>query len=78
MRTKLAKKPWLYDSICPGQEYPPGCRRLTPGPGYLEALVEENVDVLTTGIKRVTETGLIDSHDNFHEVDAVIYATGFD
>ena len=76
MREKLKKKPWIYDSIVP--DYPPGCRRLTPGPGYLEALVEDNVDFVGTGISRVTEKGLMDNDGNFHEVDAIIYATGFD
>lgn len=78
MRNKLAKKPWLFESICPRRDYPPGCRRLTPGPGYLEALVEDNVNVVTTGVKRVAETGIYDEHGDFHQVDAIIYATGFD
>ncbi len=78
MREKLKKKPELYEAICPQREYPPGCRRLTPGPGYLEAMVEENVDVVTCGVQRVTETGIYDDNGTFHEVDAIIYATGFD
>jgi len=76
MRGKLKKKPWIYDSMVPS--YPPGCRRLTPGPGYLEALVEDNVDFIGTGITKVTETGILDNNGDFHEVDAIICATGFD
>lgn len=76
MKEKLKKKPWIYDSMRP--DFPPGCRRLTPGPGYLEALVEDNVDFVGTGISKVTETGLWDNNGTFHEVDAIIYATGFD
>ncbi|KAK5044672.1 hypothetical protein LTR84_010564 [Exophiala bonariae] len=77
MKEKLKKKPWLYEAMCPGSAYPPGCRRITPGPGYLEALVEDNVEVVNTGVSRVTETGLYDDNGDFHEVDAIIYATGF-
>ncbi|KAL2421667.1 FAD-binding monooxygenase tazF [Exophiala dermatitidis] len=76
MKEKLKKKPWIYESLRPN--YPPGCRRLTPGPGYLEALVEDNVEFIGTGISKVTETGLLDQDGKFHEVDAIIYATGFD
>lgn len=76
MKTKLMKKPWIYESLRP--EYPPGCRRLTPGPNYLEALVEDNVDFVGAGIQSVTETGLYDTNGQFYEVDAIIYATGFD
>lgn len=76
MKEKLKKKPWIYESLRPS--YPPGCRRLTPGPGYLEALVEDNVEFVGAGVVRVTENGLYDSDGNFHEVDAIIYATGFD
>lgn len=76
MKEKLQKKPWIYESMRP--DYPPGCRRLTPGPGYLEALVEDNVEFIGTGITKVTETGILDNNGQFHEVDAIIYATGFD
>jgi cation diffusion facilitator CzcD-associated flavoprotein CzcO len=77
MKEKLKKKPEVFESMCPQDKYPPGCRRLTPGPGYLEACVEDNVDVVTSGVARVVENGLYDDQGNFHEVDAIVYATGF-
>ena len=52
MKNKLAKKPEIYWSLTP--KWPPGCRRLTPGPGYLEALVQDNVTFVGCGIERVT------------------------
>ena len=76
MRRKLEKKPEIYKSLIPN--FPPGCRRLTPGPGYLEALVEDNVTFIGAGIEKVTENGLFDTNGGFHEVDAIICATGFD
>lgn len=76
MATKLAKKPHIFEALKPS--YPPGCRRLTPGPGYLEALVEDNVDFISSGIEQVTETGIKDKDGNQFEVDAIICATGFD
>lgn len=76
MRRKLEKKPEIYKSLIPN--FPPGCRRLTPGPGYLEALVQDNVTFIGAGIEKVTENGLFDTNGRFYEVDAIICATGFD
>jgi cation diffusion facilitator CzcD-associated flavoprotein CzcO len=50
---------------------------LTPGIGYLEALVEDNVQVVTTPIKAFTETGLEMEDGEKRDYDAVICATGF-
>lgn len=36
MRARLASAPHIYEALLPN--FSPGCRRLTPGPGYLEAL----------------------------------------
>src|SRR5258706_9964960 len=48
MRERLAKKPEILKSLLPS--FSVGCRRLTPGPGYLEALVEDNVDFIDAPI----------------------------
>jgi hypothetical protein len=53
MKLKLAKKPEIYDKLEP--RFRPGCRRLTPGPGFLEALVEDNVHFTTSQIVKVTK-----------------------
>lgn len=74
MQKRLVNKPELLEHIVP--DFSPNCRRLTPGPGYLEAISEDNVEYITTHIKRFTETG-IETQDGVHrEVDAVICATG--
>ena len=74
MKRRLAKKPELFKDMIP--DFSPNCRRLTPGPGYLEALTEDNVDYIRTPIKRFTETG-IETEDGVHrEVDAIFCATG--
>ena len=53
-------------------------RRLTPGPGYLEALVEDNVDFISNGIKRITETGIETEDGTQRDYDTIVFATGFD
>ncbi|KAF9883658.1 hypothetical protein FE257_003092 [Aspergillus nanangensis] len=55
-----------------------GCRRMTPGSGYLQSLTEANVDVVHESAVELTETGIIDESGVEHNVDVVICATGFD
>ncbi|TPX11474.1 uncharacterized protein E0L32_007893 [Thyridium curvatum] len=75
MRAKLAKKPEIFEALCP--TFAPACRRLTPGPGYLEALVEDNVEFIPTQIQEFVEDGIITEDGKKREVDAIICATGF-
>jgi hypothetical protein len=75
MKTRLAKKPEIYDWIKP--DFAPGCRRLTPGPGFLEALVEENVHFIRDGIVSVDATGITTHDGKHHDIDVLVCATGF-
>lgn len=77
MRRKLAKKPWIADSIVP-KNFAVGCRRPTPGNGYLEALCEDNVDVITDSIAEITPEGIKTADGKEHKVDIIVCATGFD
>ncbi|KAJ5924467.1 hypothetical protein N7466_008654 [Penicillium verhagenii] len=74
MLKRIADKPELGDKIIP--DFPPNCRRPTPGPGYLEALTKENVSYIQTRIQRFTEKGVITEDDVEREVDVVICSTG--
>lgn len=51
---------------------------MTPGHGYLEALVEDNVTVVGGGIRRFTAEGLETNDGKLFNVDAIVCATGFD
>lgn len=76
MKRRLAKKPELIDELIPA--FPPACRRLTPGPGYLEALTDEKVDIIKSDIVKVDEKGIITADGQHRAVDAIVCATGFD
>lgn len=58
--------------------FPPLCKRLTPGPGYLEALCAENVDVIATQIDHIDGAGIVTKDGKRRDVDAILCATGFD
>jgi hypothetical protein len=77
MRKKLDNDPRLIEKMIP-KNFNPGCRRPTPAPGYLEALVADNTTIFTDPIGSITETGFIDHEGKEHEVDVIICATGFD
>lgn len=76
MNRRLAKKPEILAHLKP--TYPVACKRVSPGPRYLECLVEDKLNFIPRGVKQVTESGVIDEAGTFREVDSIICATGFD
>ncbi|KXJ85358.1 hypothetical protein Micbo1qcDRAFT_223282 [Microdochium bolleyi] len=76
MMRKAIKSPELQDKLIPSWEL--GCRRVTPGKPYLEAVQEPNVDVVREGISRIAADGLITEDGVMHDVDVIVCATGFD
>lgn len=76
MRARLAKRPELADFLIPS--FAPLCRRLTPGPGFLEALTEDNVRPIMTPISKINRSGVILADGSDIELDVLVCATGFD
>lgn len=74
MKKRLAKKPEIFEWIKP--DFAPGCRRLTPGPGFLEALVEDNVAFIRDRIVRIEPKGVVTADGKLHEIDVLVCATG--
>ncbi|KIV95334.1 hypothetical protein PV10_03003 [Exophiala mesophila] len=59
-------------------QWPPGCRRLTPGDQYLESLVKDNVKPVFDEIAEIDKTAVVTTDGTRHEVDVLVCATGFD
>ncbi|KAF2094890.1 FAD/NAD(P)-binding domain-containing protein [Rhizodiscina lignyota] len=76
MRERLSNRSDLCEKVIPSFEV--GCRRLTPGSGYLEALAADNSKVVFDTIERVNETGIVTKDGSQYDVDAIVCATGFD
>ncbi|KAF5385429.1 hypothetical protein D9757_005446 [Collybiopsis confluens] len=74
MRQRLRGDQRLIDAIIP-TGFTVGCRRPTPGNGYLEALLEPNVQVFTKMFQKITQKGFTDHQGKEYEVDAIICAT---
>jgi cation diffusion facilitator CzcD-associated flavoprotein CzcO len=57
--------------------YLPGCKRLLLSDDYYPALSCGNVDLVTDGIERIEGSAIITRDGARHEVDTIIFATGF-
>lgn len=76
MREKLNNDPDLCSKLIPSWTL--GCRRLTPGEGYLESFLQSNVHLAQSPIVRITETGIQTRDDPHLDIDVLVCATGFD
>ncbi|GHF47393.1 cation diffusion facilitator CzcD-associated flavoprotein CzcO [Amycolatopsis bartoniae] len=81
--SKLAKRhidrniadPELRRKLTP--DYVMGCKRVLLSNDYYPALARDNVDVVTDGVAEVREHSIVDTAGREHEVDAIIFGTGF-
>lgn len=76
MRQRLSPKPDLATKLIPA--FPVGCRRPTPGTGYLEALCAANTEIVWGELGCFTETGIRSADGTERNFDVIICATGFD
>jgi hypothetical protein len=76
MREKLAGREDIFTTMLP--KFAAGCRRLTPGPGYLEALKKDNVEFISTPIDEITTKGIKLTSGEEVELDFIVCATGYD
>jgi cation diffusion facilitator CzcD-associated flavoprotein CzcO len=76
MKTKLGHDSPLLNHLIPN--FAVGCRRPTPGNGYLEALGESNVKVVTESISEIVPSGVRLESGKIIKTDIFVCATGFD
>ncbi|KAJ6520167.1 FAD/NAD-binding domain-containing protein [Mycena sanguinolenta] len=76
MLQRLVTHPEIAEHLIP--DFPVGCRRLTPGPGYLEALCQDNVKFFSTEIKQILPNGIETVDGKIEDLDIIVCATGFD
>lgn len=76
MAEKLNHDPDLCEKLIPKWEL--GCRRVTPGPGYLDSFTKPNCSLTNSPITHVTDKGVITADGKEFECDIIVCATGFD
>lgn len=69
------KDPQLRKKLTPN--YTLGCKRVLLSNDYYPAMAKPNVNLITSGPKRITERGIVGHDDIERQVDMIIFGTGF-
>jgi cation diffusion facilitator CzcD-associated flavoprotein CzcO len=69
------KDPVLRRKLTP--RYTLGCKRVLVSDDYYPALAQPNVHVVSSGLERITERGVVGSDEVEHKIDVIIFGTGF-
>jgi cation diffusion facilitator CzcD-associated flavoprotein CzcO len=67
--------PQLRAKVTP--DYTIGCKRILPSNKWYPALSRDNVELVTDGIAEIRPEGYVTTDGTLHEVDTIIFATGF-
>lgn len=67
---------WMRRQLTP--QYRPGCKRILLSSEYLAALQAPNCELITWPIATLSPTGIRTSDGLEHQVDCIVFATGFD
>jgi cation diffusion facilitator CzcD-associated flavoprotein CzcO len=72
---KNVPDPTLRAKLMP--DYSFGCKRVLPSNDWYPTLTKPNVDVVTERIDRVVSNGIVTADVELHELDTIVFATGF-
>ena len=76
IRGKLGNDSYLFKKSLPN--YAPLARRLVVDNGWYDALLKDNVELVTDGIDHITSNAIVTATGREIEVDAIVFAAGFD
>lgn len=69
------RDPELREAVTP--KFAVGCKRILKSNEWYPTLDQNNVELVTDGIARVTETGIVTNDGTARDVDVIVVATGF-
>ena len=72
---KLEGRPDLIAKAVP--DYPAFGKRILLDNGWYDALLRDNVELVTNGVTELDATGIVDSDGQHRDVDVIVWATGF-
>ncbi|MEE2057787.1 flavin-containing monooxygenase [Rhodococcus artemisiae] len=76
IRTQVDDRPDLVERLIP--DYTPAARRPVVDNKWYRSLTRDNVELVTDGITKFTETGIVTADGTVHDVDLVLTAVGFE
>ena len=75
MRSELGGDEALLAKVTPS--FPPYGKRMLRDGNWFRTLTRDNVELVTTGVERITATGVVGTDGVEHPADVIILATGF-
>lgn len=75
IRTQVRARPELADKLIP--DYPPFAKRMVVDNDWYKTLSRPNVELVTDQISYATKEGLVTTTGELHELDVIVFATGF-
>jgi 4-hydroxyacetophenone monooxygenase len=75
MRSELGGDEKLLAKVTP--KFPPYGKRMLRDGNWFRTLTRDNVELVTTGVERITATGVVDKDGIEHPAEVMILATGF-
>ncbi|MCE0762078.1 NAD(P)/FAD-dependent oxidoreductase [Pseudonocardia kujensis] len=76
LQEQLDGRPDLVEKCLP--DYPPFGKRMLLDNGWFAALRRDDVELVTDGVARITETGVVTDAGEHYDADVVVLSTGFD
>lgn len=73
---RQVKERWLRRQLTP--DFRPGCKRMLMTSDYYPALQRENCKLISWPIATISPTGIRTADGVEHELDCIVFATGFD
>lgn len=75
IRAKLASRPDLIEKVTP--DFPPMARRSTVDNGWYDALLRDNVELVTDGIDRIEPGAIVSRAGTAYPCDLIVCAVGY-
>jgi cation diffusion facilitator CzcD-associated flavoprotein CzcO len=72
---KQVPDPELRAKLTP--DYVLGCKRILPSNHWYPAITQPNVELVPSAVTEVRPQGVLDADGGLHEIDTLIFATGF-
>jgi 4-hydroxyacetophenone monooxygenase len=75
IKDKLKTRPELIDKVTPN--YPPLTKRFILDNGWYDALLRDNVELVTDPIDHIEGDAIVTEDGSRHPIDVIVYATGY-
>ena len=75
VKEKVGHKPGLVEKCVP--DYPVQAKRVVMDNGWFDALLRDNVELVTAGIEKITPKGVLTNDGREHELDLLVIGVGF-